>query len=393
MRKVRLLGFWPKANRLTGRSTSLREINLKTNILFVAEKPTERSFKISYALRKRGISTSVLYRTSFEDQDFGRYFDFVRIEPDINEIARIAARQSADFVHLNTFCFDNVCTEILLGSGKKVIYDPKDVFPGVAQDFGIPKNVLDAQQYLLQHAHALIMRDGGAHLSSQLLKFSLTRRRLFFPDFCWSSDFFPKIIKSKRDIDIGNIKFVIIGNFYSERQFPHFAGAGQIYVVEAILKAGHSLDIFPSKFNIGHDLSDYERLGKSFPGRLKIHSPLSEYNLITQALPAYDVGLNVSQAVMLPRLPQYLHPRMYTYCGSTRVFDYLTAGLHIGLDYKQFKVAFRKVGFNILNLESFAESIQKYFQAAKFGDERRYEMRELSIDKYIDKLIDFYRRV
>ena len=366
----------------------------RSNILFVAQRPGERVLKIALALKKRGVQTSAIFRGAFGDQDLQRYFDFVRIEPEASEIARVVSRTPVDFVHLHAYAFDNVCAEIIYNSGKKIVYDPKDVFPGIMDGF-LPKNVADGQLYLLQHAHGLIMRDGQAHLSARLLGTPLRGKRIFFPDLCWSRELCSVKSSFQERPDERCLKMIFIGNFHPERQFPQWDGSGQLRVFSKILQLGHMIHVYPSKNNVNHDYTDYQKLAVLHQDRLKFFPPVGEEQLLKKILPSYDFGIHVVQASVFPGLGTYWNDKLHRYGMAARIFDYLSAGLDIIVDNPTSKLLIEKTGFSLKlkNFDSFQSDMFNFLQGWTFGVERERVISRLSIDRYVDKLLNFYRSI
>ena len=371
---------------------------MKCSILFACERPNDRVLKTGYALKKAGVHTAAIFRQCSDNQDYGRYFDYVRVEPDTNEIPKLVNRFPSDIVHLHSFAFDQTALEIIRESSKKILYDPKDVFPGLLDKLPSSEMRLRGQIHLLTKSAGLILRDAQAPFSARLMGYKLAKKRLLFPDYCWSSDFFPQKVQEYEELTSRTLKLVFIGNFWPERQPPHWTGAGQIHNFRELLRNGHTIDVYPASAHQGLDHSEYIELSEESEGRFMMRLPTSEYDLITNKLPKYDLAIFIAQDAYMNDSKIYWHPKLPRYGIGSRIFDFASAGLLTLVSYRQTACSpLVKMGLAVslpkAPLSEALGTLPALLQSAKFGKERLKVMRNASIDSHINKLITFYRSV
>lgn len=371
---------------------------MKYSLIIAGEKANERVMKISYALRKCGVTVAGIFKGAVNEGELGRYFDFYRIEPDGQELSRIVQRFPSDFVHLHSYGFDQTCLDILRSSNKKVVYDPKDVFLGIHDQLKQLKPIVDGQHHLLTRSSGLVLRDAQAILSARLAGYKLAPKRILFPDLCWSTDFFPKSIKPLDELNFNALKLVFIGNFWPERQPPHWTGAGQLYNFKELLGRGHSIDVYPTGYMKSWDFSDYYKLENEYAGKFKFMASCSEYELIVKRLPEYDLAIGFLQYGFIQNPRIYWHPSLFRYAMATRIFDFTSAGLLTIISssqsaYQRFARAGLAINLPIGSLADALDRLPYLVRGAKFGIDRFRAMQALSIDNYINKLLRFYRSV
>jgi len=373
---------------------------MKTSLLIAAEKPNERLLKIAYALKSKGVSVAGVFNKIANSVELGRYFDFLRFEPDTNELAAVVQRFPCDLVHLHSYSYDKTCLDILLKTTKKIIYDPKDVYAGILDADGLnhPRGAVDGQIHLLTKSAGLVLRDGQAHLSARLGKYKLASKRILFPDFCWPVDFYPKQVRHFDAMNFNSLRLVFIGNFWPETQPPHWTGAGQIFNFKTLLDKGHSIDVYPTSYMAVWDFSEYHDLASAYPGRFRFMPHCLEYELVVKKLPQYDAGIFFPQEGFIERPTTYWHASLHRYGVGARIFDFISAGLLTIVSFQQrSKHRFVHAGLAVkLDQEPLGVALDKLsykFREAIYGEDRLKLMKKISIDAYTDRLLNFYRKV
>lgn len=366
------------------------------NITIVSERPNERVLKIGFALRKVGINVQAVFRTKPYEAKLDSYFHSIYVENDTKKIGNIVDRLPGDVVHLHSYGYDDTCRDLLSSAKKAVLYDPKDVYPGILEEFSTPAGYIEAQRTLLESSGGLILRDEQADLSARILNYKLADHRLYFPDYCWSEDFFPsKDARSFKIKEKKSLKIVFVGNFWPERQPPFWSGAGQLPIFLEYLEQGHGIDFYPSHTMVGLDYSDYSALQKKFKGRFRMMQPVSYEAVVKKVLPSYDLATFFPAHAYFPESRVYWHPDLYRYGRAARVFDHATAGLITAISSIQSAYSpLVKDGLAIelksTNLVDAISSIPAALKEYRNTKARIKAMQKWSIDRHIKQLIDFY---
>jgi hypothetical protein len=363
---------------------------MKAQIAFAAFRPHERILKISYALRKFGISTIGVFQQPHSQEDYGRYFDFVRFEQDPGEIANILNRSSVEIVHLFSMLFDPVASFVFRFCKKKIVYDPKDVFQSILS-LKEPDGYVESQVILLQRCAGLVLRDGQAWLSARLSGYKLAQNKMLFPDYCWSKDL---IYKYSRPGHKYSKKLVLAGTFSPERAFPERSAGGYIQIARELLRQDFDITFFPI-WNT--DYSEYIELASNSNGKMRILPPVPDSELLSE-LTKYDFGLVMTQGHLFDGMSAYWRKELMRYGAPSRASTYLSSGIPILAtdDILMHRILCgMKCGVavsreNLRNLGYSIDGLQYEEMRKKVGCIR---LNKLSIDNQIHKLVSFYLKL
>ena len=361
---------------------------MKSQVLFLTETITERVAKISYALKKRGISTAVIYRNIKFNQGFEFCFDFIKKVDNPEEAIQIANRSTSDFVHLYSSFFDAFCLKLIHDGNKKIIYDAKDFFGGAYGDW--INDALPGQNHLISHSKGLIYRDLQSSFTVKKLKLQRPKHKFFFPDYCWSRDLLPTFAKPQNL----ELKVAIIGNYLLEEGQE---GLGLLLTLKTLAEQGIYIDYYAFP-HAGGNFSKFTDLSLSYPN-FRILNPLDPIALSSR-LREYDIGLHLNQFMHFSGLEGKTFQNIDAahYGLSSRMFDFWGAGiptLSSNLRFYRHFSNFFKVGAVLSG--PIPQDFINYINKIGIG---RYQkeidiarVRGLNIDSNIEKLINFYRSV
>ena len=365
-------------------------------IHIVTNTINERVAKICFALKLKNVK----YVCLFQNFKKGQYFKDLNLNfvncTNSNDIICYLNKNNVKFIHLYSFAFDQLCLDIINNTKLKIIYEPKDVFKKV-MNLNIDENIVNGQEYLLKSVNGLIFRDFQSHLCANLNDFNLNKNRLYFPDFCW-----PEQAGIKRKIHLSNkkeneIKLVFSGNFYIEKHSPKLAAAGIYHILKEMVHQGFNVNLFPFIHNnLEHTewFSDYKNLELENEN-FKIHNALEPINLINK-YQDFDYGCHLYQGEHFGNLPQrYEHEDFGQYGISSRIFDYISAGIPI-INSSDFKYINRllyhcKNNVSISKNELFKlKNILSNIEYPKLRLRSLKSYYKLKIDRHINKLLKFY---
>jgi hypothetical protein len=364
-------------------------------VIFAGVKPNDRILKLALGLRFSGISTAGIFQARHNNEDYLQYFDSFIVESDAQVLFSLVKSTEGEIVHVFSLAADPLALAFLTLNTKKVVFDFKDIFPGIHPSIVSPE-VEGAQKHILENAQGLVLRDGQAWLSSRLSGFRLAPKKILFPDFCWPewqirADFF-KEVESKKFY-----RLVHIGMAQDEIVHPRRAGAGQARVFETLLNFGHEVHYFPGPMNSYKPYPALARLHEMYSGRFVLQPSLPDSQLLYK-LAEYDFGLRLSQSYFFPNMPVYWHRSLNRYGVGARLYTYLSAGLPIVAspdDRAPRRACEMGLGILVNSLQQF--DLQRLLEGNPAwilpSSKRRFSVLQLAINRRIERLIAFYESV
>jgi hypothetical protein len=364
-------------------------------VVFVSERPGQREAKIAFGLRQAGWDVIQLHREPPTFVDRSNFSEFQQFSSPWHAV-ELAHRARARLFHAFAPNCDDTCARLIDNKPGRVIVDFYDYFHSVAD--GIPaleaRYAIDIarQRHCIQRADAICCRD--LQLQYGRSDARLTRRipLVYFPEYCWNSTSLPlpRAEKSIHIVQVGWMGFETRGvdDTGSFRLLEQFVNAGchvHIYAHPAFPAMG-SKD-FVTLF------ADYLRLAAE-TGRLHLHPTVPPDQLIEE-ISKYDFGFNICNAMVLDIPWRTVNSRRFPYCGSSRMFDYLDAGLglllspELKLMIHQFRVTGMVVdGTALLRSGRILEGLHRAPRGHVAAARER-----LSIGRHIPRLAAFYERI
>jgi hypothetical protein len=377
-----------------------RERYLKINlarrdrrVVFVSEVPTQREAKLAYGLKRAGWDVIQLYRgktvlTDFSSVAEARQFHHSWEAVELAHLTRCRV--------FHNFSWAGDATSVRLTDNKpgKVIFDFYDYVFSMVD--GLPEREKEMrgqvalQTYCIEQADALCCRD----LQLQYRRRETQRGRgkpiILFPEYCWNKHPLsaPPNNQSVRVVQIGTMGMETMGekDIGSYRVFERLVGAGchlDVYLHPYFPKLG--TPEFLSVFR------EYVALAKR-TGLVNFHSPVPPHRIVDE-ITHYDFGASVNNGFTFD-LPWSQHNvDRLPFCGSSRMFDYLDAGLGMIL-HRQLRFmykTFRQYGI----VRDATDLIRASDLKAALGDRPAKDIvslarTNLSIERNISRLIAFY---
>jgi hypothetical protein len=364
-------------------------------VVFVSQRPGQREAKLAFGLRQAGWDVIQLHREppTFADRD--NFSDFQQFSSPWHAV-ELAHRVKARLFHAFAPNCDDTCTRLIDHKPGRVIVDFYDYFHSVAD--GIPaleaRYAVDIarQRHCIEGADAVCCRDLQMQYGRRETRFARAAPLIYFPEYCWNSTSLrpPRTEKAIHIVQIGWMGFETRGvdDSGSFRLLKQFVNAGchvHIYVHPTFPPIG-SKD-FETLF------ADYLRLAEE-TGRMHLHPTVPADRLIEE-ISDYDFGFNLNNAMVLDIPWRATNPRRFPYCGSSRMFDYLDAGLGLILS-PQLKLMihqFRGTGMVVngaalLRSGNILEGLQRAPRDLVAAARER-----LSIRRHIHRLTAFYERI
>jgi hypothetical protein len=364
-------------------------------VVFVSERPGQREAKLAFGLRQSGWDVIQLYHHPPGFADRSNFTDFQRFSSPWHAV-ELAHRAKARLFHVFSPGCDDICTELVAHKPGRVIIDFYDHFYAMAGALPALKARLAVdiarQRYCIERADAVCCRDLKMQYDRRITRIGRGKPIVYFPEYCWNSTPLPE-----RRID-NAIHIVQIGWMGFETRGVNDTGCFR--VLEQFANAGCHVHVYlhPSFPPIGS--RDFETLfadylsAAAITGRMHMHPTVPADQLIEE-LTHYDFGFGLINAMALDIPYQTINPRHLRYTGSSRMFDYLDAGLGLLLG-PQLKLMFHQFRFTGVALDAagllhsgrIIEGLQHPPRERILSARQR-----LSILHHIHRLTAFYERL
>jgi hypothetical protein len=388
----------PIAARLLVSGRRLRAANVlrrDRRVVFVSERPGQREAKLAFGLRQSGWDVIQLHRQPPGFADRNNFSDFQQYSTPWQAV-ELAHRIKARLFHVFAANCDDTCMRMVDFKPGRVIIDFYDHFYSVAD--GVPaleaRYAVDIarQRYCIERADAVCCRDLQMQYGRRTAPHARRVPLIYFPEYCWNSTPLPepRLDDTIHIVQIGWMGFETRGaeDTGCFRLFEKFVKAGfhvHVYVHPAFPAMG-SRD-FESLF------SDYLRLGTA-TGRVHLHPTIPADTLISE-LSRYDFGFGLSNAMAIDTPWRTVNPRRFPVCGSSRMFDYLDAGLGLLLSpqLKLMAHQFRSTGMVVDGIALLRSGqIRARLQRPSRGQVAAAR-EHLSIRRHVHRLTRFYERI
>lgn len=369
-------------------------------VTFVSDYPGWRELKLAYGLKRAGWDVTLLRLKDWAtasgkqslDLDCSNFHDVREFRSSWEALEM--AHQAKTKVFHNFSHFDyQTSIRLLRNKPGRVIFDFYDN-PFSIHD-GLPvsnpkKQEDDDWRFCIENADAICARDLQLQYRRKELGIGRGKPLILFPEYCWNDRPLPE-----RRAD-AEIHIVQIGWMGLETLGELDTGSYQIF--EKFVDAGCHLHIYrhpvyPTFGSAAFEatFADYVELGRK-TGRVHLHPTVSPEKLSTQ-LSKYDFGAGVNNGLSYDIYWSNQNPARFPICGSSRMFDYLDAGLGLIMHqklrfmYRTFRtygIAFdasRLLGAPDLKAELARRPDRNTFERAREA---------LSIEQNIGRLTGFY---
>ena len=388
----------PAALRMCFRDTDKsRAINLlrrDKRVVFISERPLRREAKFAYALKRAGWDVVLLQRYAPNVNDFSDFCD-VQTFSSPWEAVELAHRTKARVFHSFSASYDNTSVCLVENKPGRVIVDLYDYFYGISD--GLPamreRHALDIakQSFCIENADAVCSPDMQLQYRRRETNIARDKLILHFPNYCWDRDPLPE---PRRDdeihvVQIGWMGFETKGEedtgcFRVAREFVNAGCQFHIYLHPEFPKL--DTPMFKALF------ADYLNLA-SDTGRVHFHATVPTRRLIAE-LTSYDFGFAMINGSTYKIPWRHHNPNWFPFVGSSRLFDYIDAGLGIlideGLTYM--RRTFRPLALNgseLVRDRRIRETLSRKPSRAQVLSVRN----SLSIRNQIYRLTKFYENV
>jgi hypothetical protein len=388
----------PMAARLLVSGRRLRAANIvrrDRRVVFVSERPGQREAKLAFGLRQSGWDVILLHRQPPGFADRSNFSDLQQFSSPW-QAAELAHRAKARLFHVFAPNCDDTCVKMVNHKPGRVIVDFYDHFYSVAD--GIPaleaRYAVDIarQRHCIEQADAVCCRDLQMLYGRRATRPSQRAPLIYFPEYCWNLTSLP----GPRADD--SIHIVQIGWMGFETRGVEDTGCFRLF--EQLVNAGCHVHVYvhPAFPPIGSKdfvilFADYLRLAAA-TGRMHLH-PTVPADILIEELSRYDFGFGLSNAMSIDIPWRTVNPRRFPACGSSRMFDYLDAGLGLLLS-PQLKLMvhqFRSTGLVVDGIALLRSGrILDGLQRAP-RDHVAAARERLSIRRHIHRLTAFYERL
>lgn len=362
-------------------------------INFVSKVLTERTAKLSMALREKGYKTAVFYSREKNDVEYETCFDDAIKVQSAEELERALRFLKSRFLHVYSPAVDDFAL-VAFKSGKRIVFDFKDFL--IATHYlgaDVPADVR-LQKLMIESAAAVVYRDWQLPLAVKRGFLALPKSRVFFPDFCWSLTWFSGSFR--QDVETyQSDRLAIVGNHAIERLRPDRRSFGIYKTILLLLDQGFSVRYYPFPHGV-YDYIDYINLERSSRGAFAIKSFMPPWEL-QRELSGCGWGLYVNQFMIFPEYRESLpFDVAHLDCSlGSRVFDYVGAGLPvlstrhglIGRLLTRFRVGLQLDGQDFFRLRSRLQSVDIDEMRKAAHSAGRHQ---LNVSRQINRLVKVY---
>jgi hypothetical protein len=385
----------PSAARLLSarrRGAAINFVRRDRRVVFISERPGQREAKLAFGLRQAGWDVILIHREPPSFADRSNFSEFQQFSSPWQAV-ELAHHAKAHLFHAFASNCDDTCTLLVDHKPGRVIIDFYDHFHSVAD--GVPaleaRYAVDIarQHYCIEHADAVCCRDLQMQYGRRATGLARGSPLIYFPEYCWNSTPLPQ---PRADEAIHIVQAGWMG--FETRGFED---SGCFRLLERFVNAGCHVHVYihPAFPPVGSKdfetlFADYLRLAAATE-RVHLHPTVPADKLIEE-LSKYDFGFNLINAMVLDIPWQTMNPRRLPHCGSSRMFDYLDAGLclllspQLKLMIRQFRVTGMVVdGCALLRSGHILKGLQRAPR-----DHVAAARERLSIRRHIHRLTAFY---
>ena len=249
------------------------------------------------------------------------------------------------------------------------------------------------QYFCVEAADAICARDLQMQYRRKETRLGRGKPLILFPEYCWNDSPLPER-RADNEIHIAQVGWmgletlgeVDVGAY---RIFKSFVEAGcHLHIYLHPIYPAFGTAAFATAF------ADYLELGRK-TGRVHIYPTISPEKLIAE-LAKYDFGAGVTNGLVFDLPWSHHNPARFPFCGSSRMFDYLDAGLGMIL-HEKLRFMYRTfrpygVAFDASRLLNTSD-LRAEMASRPDRDAFAHARRELSIGQNIGRLTQFYENL
>jgi hypothetical protein len=370
-------------------------------IVLVSERPRSREAKQALALRSKGWGTIILYLHK-PNYELSKYFDEAIQYQDPIQALMLAKDFSPVAYHVHSLMSaDATALAFMKYKPGKIVYDLNDSVDAMHTEAYINSNPefqerRSRELHYLQNADGLCCRDLQVQHTCHKHNIKRDKDLLYFPEYCMEREVKKQSITGQNKDDI---HLAVSGNFGVEKMGEE---DGYLRILELLIKQEVHTHFYPHWFNYNissvlydNKYSDYITLARQSPF-VHMHHSVPMDNVVNE-LQRYDCGIHTPHHWVFPRDTGIYNVNGLAVCGSSRVYDFLDAGIPgimIKNSYTQKLLTRYKVGINgTLNFFVNARRMLKGFLGSGVYLRVRKAQAAYSIYRHADRLIRFYQKV
>jgi hypothetical protein len=297
------------------------------SVLFIAQTPTIRAFKLAWGLRQAGWKVGYIYQTEVIHSPL-QYFDVLLKAPSPEALYSMAVAIAPTLCHVFTHSSDAIARRFCTDKIAPVIIDFNDV--------NLPSLLNGAEwsqeptRELLALAEGFCARDRRAIAAHEIGDTPLPPHVVLFPEYCWNLP--RENTRSKFPPD--EVHVVNVGSFTFEKLNQY--ECGHLWIAKHLAGLGIHFHIYASFYvTAGVDeeaafretYSDFLELAEQTP-YVHVYKTVSN-ECMEDTLAGYDFGLFTGGCHTLHQHGGLITPLCYDNCFAGRVANYLDARLPV----------------------------------------------------------------
>jgi tetratricopeptide (TPR) repeat protein len=362
---------------------------------------TSRQVKIASGLKHMGWHVVVLSPRQ-TPKELYEFFDETICYQDLPELLHYSQQFKGNLFHVFSQWGGDAATLFALHKPGKVIFSPVDIHQisfekmiSFQDEYRNQHVVIPQQRFCLQEADGICTKDLMLLPSRRELGYKLSSNILLFQDYCWNRAL------NKKYGDGDEIHAVYAGSLPG----PNDPDSEYVRPIKDLTAKGihvhiypHSIWLLKENYNRLHmEYHKYFELAERNP-MFTFHDPLQP-NELHKELIKYDFGLSIHTGLTYGLTRPKIRMDVYKYCGSSKLFDYLDAGLPMILNREaQFQFRpFDRFGLVMdahdVLCDNGRENLQQLLKAPDLTERIQKARNHYSVSKQAPRLVAFYEKI
>ena len=369
-------------------------------VVFVTGQARAREAKLAAGLKALGWKI-VLITQQPPYGNFAQYFSEIHSTGSPAKALNLARHYKPLVCHVFSWIADEFALCLIENRPCKVLFDPYDMGFGTMKRREDVRRATPWQHFCLEHADGVCCRDLRMNWLIRQGIIPKPKHRILYGDYAWNATSHWQKWSRSRGMSLDEIHVVQAGFFTVEKVSRD---AGALHIAEGFCSQGIHFHVYPHPVQVPSDrakfealFEDYLRLQESCP-QFHLHMPVPADRLVEELAP-YHMAINVHQPFLEEQALQDYDEEDLRRGGSTRIMDYIEAGLPVILHPKE-RYLFSMLRRHGLVLEATKgllgagrKTLEEFLRDPRLGENLRRFQEHHSIARNIGRLEEFYARV
>lgn len=372
----------------------------KNQVVLISSTHNVRVVKFAYGLKKKGYNIILLFEGNAKEfkniwNGFEKYCDKIILYKTPIEGYFYALLYNPLVYHVFTNTNFDVLENLIKNNIGKIVMDNYDGVKGflaVMERTKEGRKIINQEKFCMENSDGLCCRSFESQWLKKHYGYKFKGKRILFFDYCWNKSF---IFKDKANISNKELSFVYVGGLRTKQMYPEAADTCKLELAEILTKNNVNYYMYINKYkkNIYKDYIKMDKINSKFHFIKGV-----SYKKLLHLLKNYDYGCHICRDISMKGYKKFLpyYKSKYIYASTNKFFDYIDAGLPIlAVEPIMILKYLSKYGIVIpINLENCEEKLEDLkVNYKKYLNNTIKARKELSINKNIPRLIEFYNNI